>query len=242
MNPSKGLVSRGQVNVRAGGYLHAANGDITQHSRWGLQPTPRGGWASVHGGGPGRLPQVVAEALPSSPCKMWAPSPMTGRLQAARSEKSPSDLGREQCVHPPGLALRRAGSLAGAPHPVPHSWAACLPRTDPAGQWCTRNGGGGCSRWHKAQQRGTPSTESFWAPTDTHQQGRQHSLGPARSKELSTACARLLGLPLGLRHHGHRKGPDIVVACLIFPSLLNDFQDVITIKGDALERRGALKA
>lgn len=157
-----------------------------------LKRSRRGGWASVHGGGPGRLPQVVAEALPSSPCKMWAPSPMTGRLQAARSEKSPSDLGREQCGHPPGLALRRAGSLAGAPHPVPHSWAACLPRTDPAGQWCTRNGGGGCSRWHKAQQRGTPSAESFWAPHRHPPTGSAAQPGPS---EVQRAEHRLRQAP-----------------------------------------------
>lgn len=208
-----------------------------------LKRSRRGGWASVHGGGPGRLPQVVAEALPSSPCKMWAPSPMTGRLQAARSEKSPSDLGREQCGHPPGLALRRAGSLAGAPHPVYHILGP------PACPAQTLLGSGAQGMGVEAAPGGTrpnkgalPPRSPSGRPTDTRQQGRQHSLGPARSKELSTACARLLGLPLGLRHHGHRKGPDIVVACLIFPSLLNDFQDVITIEGDALERRGALKA
>lgn len=102
-----------------------------------------------------------------------------------------------------------------------------------------RVGGGGCG-WHRAQQRGThhlectPDTPTGWAAYP----------GPARATGLSPTRARLL-CPSGhprTQMLWAQEGLDGLLACLVFPSLLNEFQDVITIVGDVLERTGALKA
>ena len=107
--------------------------------------------------------------------------------------------------------LQEEGRLQGPCIPYHVFWVVLpTPRRAPtpgssAKEWGRESGPGeGCCWRHKAQERG---------PTGTHQQGWWHTLGPVRSRELSTTRARLLspsGHPPGFRGHGHTKGPDCV--------------------------------
>lgn len=64
---------------------------------------------------------------------------------------------------------------------------------------------------------------------------------PARSPELSLTAAGPPAPP-ATPWVSDAARTDSGLACLDFPSLLNDFRDVITVEGDELERTGALKA
>lgn len=110
------------------------------------------------------------------------------------------------CPSPTELTFRRGESLQG-PCILNHDFWVVLP--PPPGAVVPRNRDGSEGRVRLLLATQGPRKGPHWH----RQQGRWHTLGPVRSRELSTTRARLLGpsgRPPGLRGHGHTEGPDRV--------------------------------
>lgn len=217
---------------------------ISEKERASSNPLPQWGlWRDRAALQPPRSPRWPQEVGTSRQLMVTSPSiPSAGSALPKRwpgrgpvgSPTSPARWGHPAPHKQPvrGEALRREQSGRATP-PA---------RGTPAGQRCPRNGGGSeggveAAAGHTRPNRGACPPRSLPAApsTPTNRVGSTPPAQPCLKSLSATPGARL-------KRRGHRKEPDSWLACLFLLSLLNDFEDVITVESDALERRGASEA